>query len=466
MSNGNGSVQLPEITVTAPAPAAPVSAPTPSPQVPPLPQNPPSMRPAQGLPTQIPYPPEIAEVSVSGIVSSTWESVMVQINYAEAWPIFKFQTAEGQNQDVQGGGVAPMYMPGQYVQITLGGQLAVTGIIVKRETAYDAQHHQVQFEGYGVTWLAARASHVDKSDSGQSGNFDGMSFIQAAAAVLAPFAGDGVGYTVVGSLDPTPFKRLQIEPGETIWNFLERIARPRGVVVGTDPKGNFIFTGYHSVPAGDALVEGLNIKSCNAILSIDGIYSEYDVRGQTAGDDSNNGAQAAEQQGYFGGALGAYSARSYSPNLTPAEQPVWGQPELQDRAKHEHEWHDYTYAQAVVTVYGWLQQNGLLWQAGQGVMLYSPMIPFNQIMAVQRVTFTQDSQRGTLTTLDLVLPGLLQGTSEFNVANGVPDISDTPAPQPPQPQYQQGQAPTPNSIVQGAFDALTPPANPFAGVTD
>ena len=47
-----------------------------------------------GLPTQIPYPPEIAEVRVSGQISNTWESVMVQINYAEAWPIFKFQPAE------------------------------------------------------------------------------------------------------------------------------------------------------------------------------------------------------------------------------------------------------------------------------------------------------------------------------------------------------------------------------------
>ena len=47
-----------------------------------------------GLPTQIPFPPEVAEVRVSGQISSFWESVMVQINYAEAWPIFKFQTAE------------------------------------------------------------------------------------------------------------------------------------------------------------------------------------------------------------------------------------------------------------------------------------------------------------------------------------------------------------------------------------
>jgi len=438
------TIELPPVEVEAPA-------------LPPEEEEPPitQLRPPGGLPPIWPWPPEVAEVIVSGQISNTWESVEVQINYAEAWPSFKFQTVEGQNQDVQGGGRAPMYLPGQYVQIKLGGQLAVTGIIVTRQTAYDATHHQIQFEGRGVTWLAARASHLDTT-----GNFDGMSFLEAAETVLAPFAGDGVGITIRGELDPKPFPKLQIQPGETIWNFIERIGRPRGVVIGTDPKGNFIFTGYHTTEPGDMVIEGKNIKTCNAILSIEGIFSEYDVRGSQPGDDQTNGAAASEVHGEHPGDLGKYSARSYSPNLTPAEEPG-DQSDMQDRAKHEHEWHDFTYAQAVVTVYGWLQQNGLLWQAGQSVLLYSPMIPFNQVMSVQRVTFTQSSAHGTLTTLDLVLPGLLQGSALFNVSKGVPDISDKPkegtTPQKqPLPQQQHG-APRAQQAP-----PLAPPANPFA----
>jgi prophage tail gpP-like protein len=359
------------------------------------------MRPPGGLPTVWPWPPEVAEVIVDGAVSNTWESVEVQLNYGEAYPSFKFQTVEGQNQDVQGGGRAPMYRPGQYVLIKLGGQIAVTGIIVVRQTAYDAKHHQIQFEGRGVTWLASRASHVGQSQSGQSGNFDGMNFIEVAAQLLAPFAGDGVSYKVRGNIDMRPFPKLQINPGETIWNFMERIARPRGIVVSTNETGAFIFTGYHEAVAVDMLIEGVNIKTCNAIMSIDGVYSEYDVRGQQPGDDQTNGAGASEVQGTYPGMLGFYSQRSYSPNLTPAEQPG-DQQDMEDRAKHEHEWRDYTYKQAIVTVYGWLQQDGSLWRPGDSVRIYSPMIPFNEVMSIQRVTFTQNNSHGTLTTLELV----------------------------------------------------------------
>jgi prophage tail gpP-like protein len=58
--------------------------------------------------------------------------------------------------------------------------------------------------------------------------------------VIAPF---GVGVKTIGTLNPTPFARLQVEPGEKLWDFLERIARPRGIVMGSDHLGNFLLIG-------------------------------------------------------------------------------------------------------------------------------------------------------------------------------------------------------------------------------
>ena len=72
---------------------------------------------------------------------------------------------------------------------------------------------------------------------------------------------------MIGQLDLTPFDKLQNEKGELIWDFLERIARPRGVIMGSDSQGNFLLIGEHSLPMVAELIEGQNIKSCQCIIT-------------------------------------------------------------------------------------------------------------------------------------------------------------------------------------------------------
>ena len=62
-----------------------------------------------------------------------------------------------------------------------------------------------------------------------------------------------------------------------------------------------------------------------------------------------------------------------------------------------------------------------LWRAGSDVSVNSPMAILDQVMKIRTATFTQDS-RGTLTTLDLVIPWLLR-----DKAPGGPNIPDDPA---------------------------------------
>jgi hypothetical protein len=52
----------------------------------------------------------------------------------------------------------------------------------------------------------------------------------------------------------------------------------------------------------------------------------YTLKGQTAGNDEKNMTEASEQQASTGG-----SAPVYSHKIVPADQPVWGQAELQKR---------------------------------------------------------------------------------------------------------------------------------------
>jgi prophage tail gpP-like protein len=347
---------------------------------------------------------ETATILVGGMKFSDWETVMVQHRWAEAYPTFRFTTAD--KVEVPMDWRLLQFKPGDQCAIYLGGQLAITGVIVTRQVAYDVDNHGVMLDGVGITWWAHRASIVPQGDE-PVGNYDDKSFEQTAREVLAP---TGVSLKTIGSLDATPFVRLQSEPGETIWAFLERIARPRGIVMGSDHTGDFLAIGPHTFSPSSDLTEGVNIKKAQVTITSQDIYSQYIVYGQTAASDEQSGTEASEQKGQVGG-----SAVRYSPKLTTAEQPVWGKGEVQARAAAESVWSEGTIIQATITVQGWMKPSGGLWEAGGDYRVHSPMAMLNMVMKAQSVTFMQSRQAGTETVLELVVPELLRDNGRYNL---------------------------------------------------
>lgn len=354
----------------------------------------------------MPNPQEVATIEVNGRRFEDWESVWVQHRWAEPYPLFRFTCAE--RDPVPDLWQKLQFKPADECSVYLGGELAINGVILVRQVAYDANNHGVMLQGVGVTWYASRASIIDKT-----GNYDNMTFEQVARKVLAPFA---VGIEVIGVLNATPFKRLQNEPGETVWNFLERIARVRGIILGSDHLGNVLLIDDHTAPLAAQLIEGQNILKCQCLISMENMFSEYWVRAQTAASDDQHGRKASEQEKRAPG-----SAKRYSPLLTPAEQPVWNEGEVQDRANNEALWHEGTIVHATITVQGWFHRRGL-WHAGDDVYVKSPMAMLDMVLKIQTATFTQDRNQGTLTTLELVAPWLLKDRSTFNVGRaGAPE---------------------------------------------
>ena len=382
------------------------------------------------------YAEETATIVVNGRKFSDWETVMVQHRWAEDCPTFKFTTAD--QVEVPMDWRLLRFKPQDLCAIYLGGQLAITGVIVTRQVAYDADNHGVMLIGEGRQKFASQASIVPQGNE-PVGNYDGKSFEQVAREVLAP---TGVPLVTVGTLDATPFARLQCEPGETIWAFLERCARPRGIVMGSDHLGNFLAIGQHTFPPTADLIEGFNIKKAQVTITMEDKRSIYIVLGQTAASDDQNGTDASEQKGQVGGSL-----PFYSPSLTTAEQPVWSQAELQARAANEAIWHEGTIIQASITVQGWMRpSDNNLWQAGSDVRVQAPMAAINQVMKIQTVTFLQSRAQGTETVLDLVVPELLRdngrydlgtpGAANFDSKTGVqhgalPALPKLPFPVPP-----------------------------------
>src|SRR5262245_23590870 len=147
----------------------------------------------------MPEQTEICRLLVKGSEFNDWETVWIQTNYADSYSQFRFTCAERTPP-------TDKFVPGDSCTIKLGDQLAVTGVILIRQVAADANSHAVMLQGVSETWFAGRASVLSKT-----GRFDGMNFEQIAEKVLDY---TGVKYKPVGNVDSSPFPKVQVHPGE------------------------------------------------------------------------------------------------------------------------------------------------------------------------------------------------------------------------------------------------------------
>jgi prophage tail gpP-like protein len=391
-------------------------------------------------------PSEIATLFVGGLLFEDWETVWIQWSWGSDFSTFRFTCAEREPYPLPG--QVLQFAPGNIVDIYLGGIQVIRGVIVTRQVAYDANQHMVRLEGVSYSWFASRSSIEH-----QTSDFDGKSFTQIADELLKP---TGVKYQTVGDIDQTPFQSgASPQGGETIGQMLERLARDRKIIVSNMPNGDFLFIGEHSYPTLGELVEGVNIEKMQCVLTVEAARSEFLVRGQKKGNDTEWGRAAAEQEAKIKGILGPYSIL-----LTAIEHPVWSSAEVAKRAETEKMWaEDVTKIEATVTVYGWFrplpttiesishQQLGpttghTLWQAGDEVIVHSPMaMLYNQPLKIRTVTWKQDSQNGSQTELQCVNSQGLNGrgapvplpraTTSTSAPTTPPTAPETPPPTPP-----------------------------------
>jgi prophage tail gpP-like protein len=341
---------------------------------------------------------EKATLIVGGKKFEDWESVWCQKTWGDGFHQFRFTAAEREQT-----AAVERIKTGAECSIELAGQLAITGMVITRQVAYDENNHGIMLQGVSMSWAAARASIVHKTNS-----FDGKTFMQIAEEVLKE---TGVKGKLVGKINEAKFERMHVQPGESIFAFLDRIGRERKVIVTADKDGNFLFVGEHESENIGALVEGGNIRKCQAVDSISAQRSDFIVNGQSAANDKDNMRKQAEQQATEKGKL-----KRYSPIIVANEQPVWTEEQLKLRAKNEAMWAEAQQVQATFMVQGWLSAGGRLWEPGKKVSVKSKMAVLDKELAIQSATYTQDNASGSLTTLLCVAPWGLN-TSDFRTGD-------------------------------------------------
>jgi prophage tail gpP-like protein len=372
--------------------------------------------------SQPPYPGvnprEVAEIRTiragtggQGIFSD-WETVWVRVRLREVPSIFRFTAAE--RDPVPELWSRLQLQPGDLVEIRLGGVAAITGYILVRQAAYDAHSHAISIQGVSSDWAAWSGGILDATSE-----FNG-SFRDIATKVLKPF-----GRTPVfeGTISEIEFKKIHPGIGESVFQFLEQLARERDIILGSDSDGNLLFIGKHIGDTVDTLTEGENIKSCQCVISISEQYNPVVTRSQAQRSDEGSPPQAAQMESFASNDI----LKMYRPLLVANEHPVWTQAEVDLRNTWEVKNIRGAFIEATVVVYGWFTRGGALWTrvVGKKVILNSPMTTLvGYAMGIRSATCTQDRQSGTQTTLDLVAPWLLEDEGIIATSTGKSQLPD------------------------------------------
>ena len=266
---------------------------------------------------------------------------------------------------------------GNACNISIDGDTVITGYIDDVYPNYNAKNYSVNAAGRSKTADLVDCSFFSNED------FKGKTFDAAANTVCAPFGIDVVVETDVGA----PFAKVQkMEPGETVFEFLERLARYRALRLTSTVDGNLLITRTGSKRVATPLKLGVNVLSASGNFSLRDRFREYLVLGQSTGDDQSWGSAAkSSSEPVFDNEL---ARGRYRPTLIIADGNI-----TTDECKRQAEWQRNTRlgrsGGIVYTVNGWHHADGL-WEPNTLVTVADEFMEINEERLITEVQYVLD----------------------------------------------------------------------------
>ncbi|MBO0716538.1 MAG: hypothetical protein J2P55_04280, partial [Rhizobiales bacterium] len=276
--------------------------------------------------------------------------------------------------------------------IYLDGYLALQGEVAARQVFYNGTEHAIEIQGVGETNILARSGAVS-----QTGEFKNQTLAAAAQSLAAPL---GIGVMPFGLPATVPFERLSVQPGETIWEFIERAGRSIGAMYVDTPGGTLVLGDVTTpVATTDEVIEGVNIIEAREIIQTLVNYGLAAASSQAPGNDNRSMASAAQ---LFASATGAGIVSPGTIGHIINEIPGFTQQFMQLRAMHDRNIEDGNSIKVWVSLNGFQKPSGgLWWPLLQNVFIDSPMLLMQQYLRLTKVTFSQDNRGGTRSQLEL-----------------------------------------------------------------
>lgn len=275
---------------------------------------------------------------------------------------------------------------GDVVEVLIGSDKVLTGFVDSTPLRYDANSFSTSITGRSKT-----EDLIDCSAPTQPGQFTNRSLAQIVSTLAQPF-----GVPVVSATPESgTLTSFQIEYGETISEALNRLLGLEQVLAFDNADGALVLDTVGNEKATTALVLGENVVSADSQRDFSDRFSEYTVSGQRAGTDedygdtTNNKITTTVKDG---------AVKRYRPliikqcgNATLATAKA--------RAQYEQAHREGMALETTYTVLGWRQGDGQLWQPNQRVIVWDPVMGFDNTELVIAETTWQLDDGGFTTRL-------------------------------------------------------------------
>jgi prophage tail gpP-like protein len=331
--------------------------------------------------------PEFITVSAGGGLWTAYERFTVTASFHDAARSFELEVA------AESGPYATFaqFRAGAAVDISSNGSLLLRGYV-------DRYQPSISEHDTAIITVSGRSRSQDFIDS--SAKHDTNQFKDKTPAEIGQ-ALDlfGVGIATDEQLDKVPVYR--ITPGETAFRCVEKLCREQGVFVVGQADGSIKLTKGGKQSHSGLIREGYNMIAGEADHNWSGRHSEIIVRGQRPighGDEALQIEQIAKD-----GAVGRYRP------IIIIHDGDTDRKRAKKRAKTRRDREAGNSLKARVTVQGFRDDGGQVWEPGNLVFLQSPFLAIAQMMAIDTVTFTQDRKNGSRSVLALVDPKALGG---------------------------------------------------------
>ena len=278
--------------------------------------------------------------------------------------------------------------PGDECELFSNENPILTGYVFKAQPTLSAQEMGISVSGRDKT-----SDLIDCSWDGQN-EFKNQTLDKLFSALAKPF-----GIKVINRTDASEeFKVWRIQPSETVFSSMERAARLRGVLLISDGLGNLIITRKGSGQTSTNLVQGENILSINTQFDHTQRFSEYIVKCQSQGFEDTSPSLTTKIESRVRDDL----VGRFRPKVIIAEAQA-DQVIAQKRAQWELNIRAAQSSPIKVSVQGWRQADGSLWDFNQLVDLKAPFFNIDSQFLISGVDYRKGSQ-GTTTSLELMRP--------------------------------------------------------------
>lgn len=229
---------------------------------------------------------EVVTLLANGQSFTGWKSVSISRSIKQLCGSFSLSLTERWSNGV-GSDAPPQFASGDECQLYCGDDLVLSGYVDEALPNYDAEKHTISVTG--------RSKAADLIDCGHPGKqwVQPQTLLQLATELAGEVSVSVRAETDVGAA----FQRPAIEVGETRFEFLEKLARQRGVRLMSDAAGVLLIVRAGTEVVPDSLELGRNIRSAGGRFSHKDRFNEIVVVGQTNGTDSWNGEAAQSNRG-------------------------------------------------------------------------------------------------------------------------------------------------------------------------